>query len=228
VPRASLVRRRQRLASIGLASIAIFVLALVVLHATALERLPSHMSQFANSRFGVFWALALYCLILGTSLEVWALRSCLPRGLSKSLGLAMLALAAIGAILLATFPADAVHPVTWRGTLHDEAAATTLILLTGSMVVLAPAFHSSPVLARLAPMSLLLGVLAGVALTVYLVTSVNQLAGRGPAQRVLVGFILCWFAAVAVGLWRARDPVHLEQVEPVEPRVAVRVRKAAR
>lgn len=218
-----MVRRRQRLALTGLGSIAIFVLALVVLHATALGRLPSHMSQFANSPFGVFWALALYCLIIGTSMLVWALRSCLPRCLSKRVGMAMLALSAIGALLLATFPADAVHPVTWQGTLHDEAAATTLVMLTASMVVLAPAFRSSPSLARFAGVSLAMGVLAALALTVYLVTSLNDLDGRGPAQRVLVGVILAWFVVLAVRLCQVREP---DAATAPEPLPGVRRRKA--
>lgn len=227
MPRASLVRRRQRLASVGLAGIAVFVVALVVLHATALGRLPSHMSQFANSRFGLFWAVALYTLIVGTSLEVWALRSCLPDCLSKRVGLAMLSLAAVGALLLATFPADAVHPVTWRGTVHDDAAATTLVLLTGSMVVLAPAFHASPGFVRFARLSLAMGVLTALALTVYLVTSWHHADGRGPAQRVLVGLILAWFSVLAVRLWRVPEPSQGEG-GPERPRLAaVRRRKPA-
>lgn len=221
--RSSTVRRRQRLALAGLASIALFVLALVALHATALGRLPSHMSQFANSPYGLFWALALYGLILGTSMVVWALRPCLARGLSKRAGLSMLAMAALGALLLATFPADSVRPVTWQGTLHDEAAATTLVMMTASMIVLAPAFHSSPAFARFAVVSLGLGAVAAIALTVYLVTSLNDLDGRGPAQRVLVGAILAWFAILAVRLLKAREP------EPVasEPVAGVRRRKSA-
>lgn len=198
------LRRRQRLATIGLACICVFVLDLVALHATALGHLPSHMSQFANSPFGLFWALALYCLIVGTSLLVWAVRPCLGPGLSKQVGLGMLALAGIGALLLATFPTDAVKPVTWRGNLHDDAAASTFVLVSAAMVVLAPAFRSSQDLARFARVSLVLGVLTSLALAAYLVSTFNGFAVRGLCQRILVGFILAWFATLAIRLHRAK------------------------
>ncbi|MHB1261107.1 MAG: DUF998 domain-containing protein [Thermoplasmatota archaeon] len=214
----SLVRRRQRLATVGLVSIAVFVAALVVLHATARGRLPSHMSQFANSPYGLFWALALYCLILGTSTLVWALGPCLRDGLSKRAGIAMLALAGIGAILLATFPTDAVRPYTWKGTLHDDAAATTFMLIAGAMVVLTPALRSSQAFSRFSILSFILGILAIVSLTLYLLATVNGWEGKGVAQRVLVSIILSWFAMLALRLWRAgpEEPM-LEATRRVKP-----------
>jgi hypothetical membrane protein len=202
VSRSLHIRQRQRLATVGLVCIAAFVLALVALHATARGRLPSHMSQFANSPFGLFWALALYCLILGTSTLVWALGPCLRDGLSKRAGISMLALAGIGALLLATFPTDAVQPYTWMGILHDDAAATTFVLLSGAMVVLTPALRSSQVLNRFSAPSFVLGVLASLALVVYLLTTINHWDGRGVAQRILVAIILSWFALLAVRLRR--------------------------
>lgn len=215
------VRGRQRLACMGLVCITVFVLALLVLHATAQGRLPSHMSQFANSPYGLFWALALYCLIVGTAVLVWALGPCLHAGLSKRIGMGMLVLAGIGGLLVATFPTDAVRPVTWRGTLHDDAAATTFSLLAGAMVVLTPALRSSP-LQPFARPSFALGVLCGLTFAAYLVATFNDLAGLALAQRLLVAFILVWFVLLAVRLWRMRDPF------PQETRTSRSRRKPAR
>lgn len=211
------------MATIGLACIVVFVLALVALHATALGRMPFHMSQFANSRFGLFWALALYCLILGTFALVWAVRPCLGAGLSKQVGLAMLVLAGIGALLLATFPTDAVKPVTWQGSLHDDAAASTFVLLSGAMVVLTPAFRSSHGLARFAPVSFTLGLATSLALAAYLVSTFNGFAVRGVCQRLLVGLILAWFATLAVRLHRTPPaPAHATSPSPVRKPVRPR------
>lgn len=205
VSQVSSVRRRQRLASVGLSGIATFVLSLVALHATALRDEPSHMSQFANSQFALFWVFAIYSFILGTSLLIWALKPCLRACRSKRAGLVLLWLAGLGAIVLAAFPTDAVYPLTIRGIIHDNAALMTFVLLGAAMVVLAPAFRASPDFAAFARTSLVLGILVTVSWMVYLATTLGDMAVRGPVQRVLVGLIVAWFTMLALRIRRLSD-----------------------
>ena len=200
-------RRRSFLAALSLAATAAFVLALLALHAASIGDEPTHMSQFANSRFGLLWALAIYTFIVGGAMLVWALKPVLSDCPSKKAGLLMLGLAGLAAILLAVFPADATHPLTLTGEIHDRAAVTAFALTGGSMVVLAPAFRSSPSLGPFAGVSFTLGVFVTLSWATYLALTLGGLAMRGPAQRILVGFIVAWFALLALRLLRRQAPL---------------------
>ena len=202
-PDAGLRRQRGAFAALGLAAIGAFVFGLLVLHAASVQDQPTHMSEFANSRFGLLWALSLYTFILGGAMVVWALKPRLKDCPSKMAGLGMLWFAAIGAFLLATFPTDEAQPLTWVGQLHIDATITTFTLLGGAMVVLAPAFRGSNGLVGLAPISAGLGVLVIVSWVTYLVTTLRGIEGHAAAQRVLVGLVVAWFLLVGIGLRRA-------------------------
>lgn len=202
-------RWRNILACLGLGAIAAFVIALVVLHLSAGQQPPSHMSEFANSRFGLLWALAVYTFILGGAMVAWALKPCLSNCPSKWIGMAMLWLAGIGAVLLASFPTDDTYVRTLSGKVHNDAALTTFALLGAAMVVLAPAFRASPSLGRFAPVSILLGVLVTASWVTYLVTTLKQIDVYGPAQRILVALITAWFVLLAL---------HLRHAAAVRPR----------
>lgn len=199
-------RRRNLLAALSLAATAAFVLALLALHAASLGDEPTHMSQFANSQYGLLWAVALYTFVVGAGMLVWALKPQLADCPSKKAGLWMLGLAGVGAILLAAFPTDKTLPITVTGEIHERAALTTFVLLGAAMVALAPAFRSSPGLGPFAGVSLVLGLLVTFAWSVYLALTLEQAGMRGVAQRVLVGLIVAWFVLLALRLLRSRTP----------------------
>lgn len=226
-------RWRNILACLGLGAIAAFVIALVVLHIADGRATPSHMSEFANSRFGVLWALAIYTFILGGAMVVWALKPCLSNCPSKWAGIAMLWLAGLGAVLLAAFPTDDTYVRTFSGKVHNDAALTTFALLGAAMVVLAPAFRASPSLGRFARVSVLLGVLVTASWVTYLVTTLKQINVYGPTQRILVAFITAWFVLLALHLRHAaevRPRRHLRSIVLVAstatPMKATRPRRA--
>ncbi|MEA3137827.1 MAG: hypothetical protein QOJ26_427 [Thermoplasmata archaeon] len=200
-------RRRGFLASLSLAATGAFVVALLMLHIANIGHEPIHMSQFANSRFGLLWALAVYTFIVGGAMLVWALRPQLSDCPSKKAGLWMLGLAGIAAILLAAFPADETFPLTLTGEIHDRAALTAFVLLGASMVVLAPAFRSSPSLGPFASVSLILGLLVTLSWATYLAMTLAHFGMRGLAQRTLVAFIVTWFVLLALRLLRRRAPL---------------------
>lgn len=201
-------RRRQRLATAGLFGISLFVLGLGALHVAAFGNEPPHMSQFAHSRFRLFWVMCLSAFILGTALLVWALGPCLGKSRAKRAGITLLSLAGTGGLLLAGFPMGAARPLSLTGAIHEGAAVATFVLLGAAMLVLVPAFRSSRGLARFAGASLALGILVNVSLVVYFVSSFEQSAVRGPAQRALVAFITAWFTLLALRL-RALTPTPL-------------------
>jgi hypothetical protein len=200
-------RRRGFLAALSLAATGAFVLALLALHLASLGDEPTHMSQFANSRFGLLWALAIYTFIVGGAMLLWAVRPQLADCPSKKAGLWMLALACIGSLLLASFPADETLPLTLTGEIHDRAAVTTFALLGASMVVLAPAFRSSPSFGPFAGVSFALGLLVTLSWATYLGLTLSGYGMRGLAQRILVGLIVTWFGLLALRLLRRRAPV---------------------
>lgn len=202
----SLRRWRNLLACLGLGAIAAFVVALAILHGAAGADAPGHMSEFANSRFGLLWAMAVYTFILGGAMVVWALRPALQDCPAKGIGIAMLWLAGAGAVLLATFPADDTYVRTLSGQVHNDAAVGTFVLLGVAMVVLAPAFRASPGLGGFARTSVLLGVLVTGAWMTYLVAALRQAELYAPAQRVLVGLITVWFVLLALRLRHAHAP----------------------
>lgn len=206
-------RWRNILACLGLGAIAAFVVALVLLHAAAGHDAPSHMSEFANSRFGLLWALAVYTFILGGSMVVWALRPCLVDCPAKGIGIVLLWLAGIGAVLLAAFPTDDTYVRTFSGKVHNDAAMGTFALLGGAMVVLAPAFRASPSLGGFARVSVLLGVLVTASWVSYLVTTLERIHVYGPLQRVLVALITAWFVLLAL---------HLRHASTAERRIRLR------
>lgn len=236
---ASLRRWRNAIACLGLGAVAAFVAALVILHLAAGRSTPSHMSEFALSRFGFLWAMAVYTVVLGGAMLVWALRPCLADCPSKWIGIAMLWLAGVAAVLLAAFPADNVTVKSWSGQVHNDAAVSTFVLMGGAMVVLAPAFRASPGLHGFARVSVLLGVLVTASWVTYLVTTLEKLPGNGPAQRVLVGLITTWFVLIGlrvraaanrpryVAVRRRKVPVALAEAEAVVRRKS-RARRSAK
>lgn len=203
----TVARRTRLLALLGLAAIAEFVLATVALHAASLNAEPSHMSEFAHTRFRLVWTFGLYILVFGCGALTWALQPSLSRTLWQRVGVALLALAGFAAFVLATFPVDeGRYQSTLVGTIHNDATLTAFVFLSVAMVVLVPAFHATPAWRSFAKLSLLLGLAVGVLDVVYLVSTEEELAVAAFAQRVLVACIAAWFVLVAVRLRRVPLP----------------------
>ncbi|HUR62921.1 MAG TPA: DUF998 domain-containing protein [Candidatus Thermoplasmatota archaeon] len=208
----ALGRRTRILALLGLVAIAEFVLAAVALHAASFNAEPSHMSEFAHSRFSLVWALGLYTLVLGCGALIWALRPWLQRTLWQRIGMAMLALAGLAALVLATFPVDeGRYESTLIGTIHNDATLTTFLMLSAAMVVLGPAFHATPGWRSFAKLSLAIGVVVGVLGVVYLIATEQDLAIAAFSQRILVACIAAWFVLIALRLRRATVPLPLSE-----------------
>lgn len=211
-PRTSVLARlhpRPRvLAWLGLVGIAEFLIAILVLHLTSLRQEPEHMSQFANTRFALLWDLAIYSFTIGGAALSLAIRPHLARSLSQRMGLWMLWLAVVGAILLATFPMDGGYQSpTLAGAIHGGAAFSMFMLLGIAMVVLAPAFRTSPTWRSFGYPSLVIGVLVTACGITYLIATLYGMELAAFAQRLMVAFIAAWFIMLAVRLLKSPSGV---------------------
>ncbi|MEK6975036.1 MAG: DUF998 domain-containing protein [Candidatus Thermoplasmatota archaeon] len=224
-------RWRNVLACLGLGAIAAFVFALVALHIADGRDTPSHMSEFANSRFGLLWALAVYTVVVGGAMVVWALKPFLQGCPSKWIGMGMLAMAGVAGILIAAFPTDETYVSSFSGRVHNDAALSTFALLGAAMVVLYPALRASPGMRSFARVSVLLGVLVTASWVTYLVTTLARIHVYGPTQRILVALIVTWFILLGLRVRAAaRPPGRLRTIvlsTPAPPIIAVAMPRRA-
>ncbi|MES2154785.1 MAG: DUF998 domain-containing protein [bacterium] len=195
------------LAVAGLAGVAAFVLAVVALHATSLAHEPWHMSEFANTRFWLLWAIALLGFAVGGALLTFALRPQLARSGWQRAGLAMLWLAGIGAVVMAACPVDrdAGRP-SLPGTIHERVGPPTFALSGAAMVVLVPAFRSCAAWRPFARPSLVMGIGVSCSALAYVSCTAARWAAAALAQRLLVGLIAAWFILLATRLLRQHGP----------------------
>lgn len=205
-------RRTRTLSLLGLLAIAEFAFAAIGLHAVSVGDEPSHMSAFARTRFWLVWSLGLYTLLLGCGALAWALRSCLPRTPWQRAGMALLGVAGLAALTVATFPVDeGPYEMTLVGAIHNDAALATFLALSAAMVALSPAFHAAPAWRSFSRASLALGLVVGVLGVVCARTTQEGLAVGALAQRALVGLVAAWFVLVALRLRR------LPEAAPARP-----------
>src|SRR5690349_13211168 len=102
----SWTRHTRFLAIVGVCGVAEFVCAVLALHATAMPREPWHMSEFANTRYGALWVLAVFGFAVGGIALTLALVPMMPASRSQRIGLAMFWVASVGALAMAVFPVD--------------------------------------------------------------------------------------------------------------------------
>ncbi len=200
-------RRTRLLALIGLAGVAEFVVAVLALHATSLSAQPWHMSEFANGRYWLLWAVALFGFAIGGAALTFALRPRLAASGSQRAGLIMLWLAGIGALTMGAFPVDRdADNATLPGIIHEDVGPPTFVLSGAAMLVLVPAFRGSTRFRSFAGPSLAIGVLVTASAVTYVICTQHQLAFAAIAQRVLVGSIATWFILLGARLLRTPVP----------------------
>lgn len=198
-------KRTRLLAAVGLAGVVEFVAAVLALHAASVPNEPWHMSEFANTRFGALWALAVLGFAVGGLALTLALRPTMPDSGWQRAGLGMFWLASVGALLMVVFPvdADADNP-TLPGMIHEEVGPPTFVLAGAAMVVLAPAFRSDAAWRPFAFASLTLGLLVTASALAYVAYTAQGLAMSAVAQRVMVGLICTWFILVGTRILRSK------------------------
>jgi hypothetical membrane protein len=172
---------------------------------------PAH--RVMNASFVVQAAL----ILAGAGLLLPAVR-----GRAARVAQVVLALAAVGVLLVGVFPEDG------NTVLHDTGAI--LYLAGGAVGLLALAYAVRP---RSEPLGTVLAVLglAGAAATIFFVMDVTQFLGRGGTERI-AGYVLpIGLTVAAVALWRmARGGTELPAAGPSrrELRAQARAERAER
>lgn len=192
--------RTRLLARIGLGGISLFAVMAGLLHALMARDEPWRMSEFANSAYAPLWFIGAYGLALGSICILLALAPSLPSGRASRVALGLLGIAAVGSVLIASFPTDVGPAHSPSGHIHEQALAPTFTSLGAAMAVLGSVFARSAAWRKLANFSFVLGACVGVFAAIYLVSGVVGTIWVMPAQRLLVASILAWLGLVGMRL----------------------------
>lgn len=191
------------MARMGFGAVVVFVAALLALHAANIAQEPEHMSGFVHTSLAPLWVVSLTAFALGVVALSVELRRRLATHPLRGTGIAMLWLAALGALVLAACPVDAdPYNRTTLGLIHEDIAPPTFVLAAAAMLVLAPAFHAAQGWRGFAGPSLVCGFFALAFALAYVVATLAGDVMAGVLQRLLVAFIVTWMFLVSARLLR--------------------------
>ena len=216
----SSLRPSRRLSLLALAGTLAFLACLLALNFLELRSEPAHMSQFVHTRYGALFVAGAYAFLLAVVSAVLCLRRTLGPGRSAQAGVALLLLSVPFGFLVATFPEATGGHADAAGAVHTYSVPPLFLFVTAAMLVLVPGLRAHPRLRPLAAFSLVLGILAALAMTAYQFSELWFAPAVGPAQRVMVGAVLAWFLGVAVSLRRWPAEVGLDPAAPAAAPVA--------
>jgi hypothetical membrane protein len=216
--------RHRRLSLLALLGTLAFLGCLLALHVLNITRAPpSHMSDYARTRYGPLFVAGAYAFLLAVISVILCLRRTLPRHRSSTYGVGLLLLGVPFGFLVATFPVDRTGVDTMAGEIHQWSVMPLFFFVTAAMLVLVPGLRAHPRWRPLSNFSLATGLVAALAQTAYLLSEMDHYRPFvGVAQRLIVLAILSWFLGVAVVLRRwpaemvgqAPAPVEVVAAEP--------------
>lgn len=215
--------RHRRLSLLALAGTLAFLACLLALHVLTITRAPpSHMSDYARTRYGPLFVAGAYAFLLAVVSAMLCLRRTLPRGKSSTAGVGLLLLGAPFGFLVATFPVDPTGVDTAAGEVHQWSVMPLFFFVTAAMLVLVPGLRAHPRWRPLSNFTLAMGLVAALAQTAYLFSELYDQPLVGVSQRLIVLAILSWFLGVAVVLrrWPAEMAGHAQpqmDAAPTEP-----------
>lgn len=196
-------RPHRKLSLLALGGTLAFLGCLLALHLLSINRLPTHMSDFARTQYGLIFFAGSYAFVLAVVSAMLCLRRTLPRGWSSQAGIGLLLLAVPFGILVATFPVDATGVTTVSGNVHQFSVFPLFLFVTAAMLALVPGLRAHAQWRPLANYTLGLGLFAALAQTTYQLSEMwlSPLV-VGITQRLMVGAILAWFLGVAIVMRR--------------------------
>ena len=195
--------RHRRLSLLALAGTLAFLGCLLALHVlTITGNPPSHMSDYARTRYSPLFVAGAYAFILAVASATLCLRRTLPPGRSSTAGIGLLLLGVPFGFLVATFPVDPSGVDTAAGEVHQWSVPPLFFFVTAAMLVLVPGLRAHPRWRPLSNFTLALGIVAALAQTAYQLSELTGAPFVGVTQRIIVMAILTWFIGVAVVLRR--------------------------
>ena len=196
-------RPHRKLSLLALGGTLVFLGCLLALHILSFNRLPTHMSDFARTRYGLIFFAGAYAFVLAVVSAMLCLRRTLPRGWRSQAGIGLLLLAVPFGLLVATFPVDATGHTTLSGNVHQFSVFPLFFFVTAAMLALVPGLRAHAQWRPLANYTLGMGLIAALAQTAYQLSEMwlSPLV-VGITQRVMVAAILAWFLGVAIVMRR--------------------------
>jgi len=160
------------------------------------------VSDMANEPLGLLFVSGTFVHGWGNLSLAFGLRATLKRGPLRALGVALYSLAALGIMTAALFPIDAVDQAsTLTGRIHRSAAGGGFLLELVALFVFTVAFGRQQPWREYRVISLLLSVIAAVALTA-LVFGMQTNVLQGVFERLVLAVFLTWGILVALRLMR--------------------------
>lgn len=196
-------RPHRKLSLLALGGTLVFLGCLLALHVLSFNRVPTHMSDFARTRYGLIFFAGAYAFVLAVVSAMLCLRRTLPRGWKSQAGIGLLLLAVPFGLLVASFPVDADGPASLSHSVHQFSVFPLFFFVTAAMLALVPGLRAHPQWRPLANYTLGMGLLAALAQTAYQLSEMwmSPLV-VGITQRIMVGAILAWFLGVALVMRR--------------------------
>lgn len=185
----------------GVAAMVEFLLSLLAIHALMGTQVPSHMSEYAHSRFRFLWFLAAIAFATGTACLTWALQPLLRDvHWTTRFGTLLLWLGVTGAFVLALFPVDPPGIDTPIGAVHDQAALPTFLFGSAGILLVAPELRRLPGLGDLGHASVVVGMAALVLAGFYWQFNQQGIAWVALVQRLFVAALAAWFVGVGLAI----------------------------
>jgi len=179
---------------LGLLGIAVFLLALIVLHlmGTDIDWMRDYVSNLANESIGWIFIAGAFVHGWGNLALTMGLRGALHPGRLRSWAILLFGLAAVGILLAALFPIDPTGQIpSTAGRVHRAAASATFALELAALFVFSLAFRRQRRWRRQQAVSLVLSVSAAVAVTVFVIALQVSVA-PGLAERAALAILLAW------------------------------------
>jgi hypothetical membrane protein len=200
-----LVRRSVHVGALLLAAAAAqFVLAMAVVQSQypGYSLTANYISDLGNTGTSKLWYLFSASIIafgLLTLLGVWLIRSAFREKRSRTVGLGLLMVAAVGAILVGCFPENVHHGI------HELAASVTFIASGLALTVLTFAMLRDTRWDRLRLYTLVSGLVTLAAVVVIESGNYGPL-GVGGIERIVVAPVILW--SIVAGIHLARIPTY--------------------
>ena len=179
---------------LGLLGVLVFLSSLIVVHLTSpgIDWLHDYVSNLANEPLGWVFISSVFVHGWGNLALTLGLRGALRPGRLRNWAVALFGLAAAGILLAAVFPIDPPGQLpTITGRLHRTFASATFMFELAAVFVFSAAFRHDRRWHRQHTVSMVLSVMAAVAVMVFVISiQINLVPGL--TERVALVILLAW------------------------------------
>ncbi|MFZ5850089.1 MAG: DUF998 domain-containing protein [Actinomycetota bacterium] len=189
---------------VGLAGVLAFLGTVVVLHLVRADLSPVNdfVSDYANGRLNALFTVGVLAHGAGNAAIAVGLARDLGPGRAARTGATLFALAAVGLLVAGLFRTDpAGAAASLEGVIHARAATLSFPVELLALLLLSSAFRASPAWQTYGRRSLVLAVVAGVAM-LWMFGAVLSSWAPGLAERGALGAFAVWELSTAVRMAR--------------------------